>query len=307
MTRAGGPPFFVVGSARSGTTLLRLMLNAHPDIAVPPESRFIVELWEGRADVEVDTLLGRLERHPRFQAWGLALDEVRAELPEAPNFAQIMSAAFLAYARLRRKMRWGDKTPRYVAHIDLLSRLWPEARVVHLVRDGRDVALSYADVPFGPRSVAGVARLWAQRVRAGMTAGRTLGAERYLEARYEAFVADPEGQARRLCDFLGVRYDPGMLDHTERSAAEVLPRAARFNPNVARHAVPNLRSWRTTMPATHVAVFEAVAGDVLAELGYELSNGAAPPGARAASALARLGLPVGRLRPGRRRSAPADN
>ena len=296
----GGPPFFIVGSARSGTTWLRMMLNAHPDVAVPPESRFIVELWRGADEIDSDELLGRLARHKRFQAWELPIEHVRRELPPRPDYGGVMAAAYVAFARRRAKTRWGDKTPRYVSHIPFLARLFPDARFVHVVRDGRDVALSYADVSFGPKSVAHAAELWAERVRAGRAAGRSLPG-RYLEARYESFVAEPEANARTLCGFVGVGYDPGMLEYTERSKGEILARAARFNPHVGERPQANLRSWEQSMPASHVEIFEAVAGDLLAELGYPRRYDAPRPHARTAAALGRLGLPVGCLRRSRSR------
>jgi hypothetical protein len=290
-----GPPFFIVGSARSGTTWLRIILNAHSQIAVPPESRFVVSLWEGSDNVDAGELLQRLARNKRFQAWDLPIAEVERVLPRRPTYTQVMAAAYVAYARAHRKSRWGDKTPRYVEHIDLLARLWPDARFVHQIRDGRDVALSYADVPFGPKSVAAAADLWSKRVRAGMGAGRGLGPGRYLETRYEAFVAEPERHTRSLCEFLGVTYEPEMLD-ADRAKSDILPRAALYNPNVAKGTAAKARSWEQDMPVAHVEIFEAVAGDLLTELGYPRRFGSPGLRGRMAAAAARRGVPIGRLR-----------
>jgi hypothetical protein len=292
---SSSPPFFIVGSARSGTTWLRIILNAHSQVAVPPESRFIVSLWEGRDDVDAAALLSRLGSHKRFQEWRLPLEEVERALPEYPTYAQVMAAAHVAYARVRGKPRWGDKTPRYVDHIPLLARLFPDALFIHQIRDGRDVALSYADVPFGPKSVAAAAELWSSRVRAGMAAGRALGPERYIEVRYEALVTEPERHTRALCEFLGLSFEPEMLD-SERAKEALLPRAALYNPNVARGAKAKPRSWEDDMPSAQVEVFEAIAGDLLTELGYPRRFEVPRPRARLAAAAARRGLPIGRLR-----------
>jgi hypothetical protein len=286
-----------VGSARSGTTLLRLMLNAHADVAVPPESRFVVELWTGAERVLVADLLAKLAAHPRFEAWDLPIEMVEHELhgiDEAP-YAAAIEAAYRAYARVNGKTRWGDKTPRYVEQIPLLARLWPESRFVHLVRDGRNVALSYADVPFGPKTVVKAAQLWATRVRMGIEAGRALGGERYIEILYEDLVEDAEGEAKDLCEFLGLAFDSGMLDYTERARGAVLPRAKRYNPNVAESPISKVRSWEESMPPAHVEVFEAVAGDVLSELGYERRHPRPGPRARALAAAGKAGIPVTKL------------
>jgi hypothetical protein len=295
---ASGPPFFIVGSARSGTTLLRMMLNAHPDVAVPPESRFVTELWTDAAEVDAASLLEGLGAHKRFSAWELPIEEVRSALGDRArlSYADAIDAVYRAYARTRGKSRWGDKTPRYVEHIPFLSKLFPSARFVHLVRDGRNVALSYADVPFGPKTVAKAADLWARRVAQGMRDGRALGPARYVELRYEDLVDDIEARAKELCEFLDLPFDAGMLDYTERARSDVLPRAAKYNPHVTERPIAKTRSWEADMPDRHVAVFEAIAGDVLSELGYERRHprpGALP---RLQAALGRAGLPIDRLR-----------
>lgn len=290
-------PFFIVGSARSGTTLLRLMLNAHPDVAIPPESRFITELWRDKPEVEVEPVLRALARHDRFRLWELPIDEVRAELGgrRTARYTEVMEAPYRAWARRRDKPLWGDKTPRYVENIPLLGELWPAARFVHLVRDGRNVALSYADVSFGPKTLAKAAELWRTRVRAGIEAGRSLEPGRYLQMRYEDLVEAPERQVQTLCGFLGVAFDPVMLDYVERGRDAVLPRAAANNPNVTKPLMAQARSWEAVMPAGQVEVFEAVAGDVLSELGYPRRYPAPSAAAGRKARLGRMGLPLDRL------------
>jgi hypothetical protein len=274
------------------------MLNAHPAVAVPPESRFVVELWTGAERVRIAEVLGKLAAHPRYQAWDLPIEMVEHELDgldEAP-YAAAIEAAYRAYARVNGKARWGDKTPRYVESIPLIAKLWPQARFVHLVRDGRNVALSYADVPFGPKNVVKAAQLWASRVRMGVEAGRVLEHGRYIEIRYEDLVEDAEGEAKDLCEFLGLEFDSGMLDYTERARGAMLPRAKMYNPHVAERPISKVRSWEESMPPAQVEVFEAVAGDVLSELGYERRH--PKPGARArmVAAAGKAGAPVAPLK-----------
>src|SRR5688500_1921999 len=190
------PPFFIVGSARSGTTLLRLMLNAHRDVAVPPESRFITEIQHRDGSIRADDLLSALGSHKRFQTWDLPLEAVRDEIDRDPvPFADGIAATYRVYARVHGKTRWGDKTPRYVEHIPFIAELFPQARFIHLIRDGRNVALSYANVPFGPKNVAKAAALWGSRVAKCCHDGRALGGGRYLEIRYEDLVEDAAGEA----------------------------------------------------------------------------------------------------------------
>jgi hypothetical protein len=289
--------FFVVGSARSGTTLLRLMLNAHSEIAVPPESRFIVELYRP-GETSVEELLSRLARHPRFKAWELPIDAVRAQIGERATapYNELIEGVYRAYAAARNKTSWGDKTPRYVLDINLLAGLFGDARFIHVVRDGRNVALSYADMPFGPKTVARAADRWQTRVRAGINAGRALPPARYTELFYERLVADPEQELEKLCSFIGVSFQPMMLEYGSLSKNEVQSRAERYNPHVTRKPTAGVRSWERQMPRFQVAVFEAVAGELLQEMGYERACPEPGAVARLQARLGLAGVPVNRLK-----------
>ena len=279
------PPFFVVGAARSGTTLLRVMLERHPAVAIPPESHFIPRLWEQRRRYGDD---GRLERpreflrdlasDGRFRSWDLPSQAVRDELEplERPTLADGIAAAFRAYAGSRGKPSWGDKTPKYVDSIPLIASLFPEARFVHVVRDGRDVALSVLDMERLHAHAATPARVWARQVRDGRAAGRALGEARYLELRYEDLLEDQPGELRRVCGFLGVPYRAAMLEH-ERDALESIPARQRgMHTRLALPPTKGLRDWRSQMSSRELAEFEAVAGEQLEAFGY--TRAAAPPG-----------------------------
>lgn len=261
------PPFFIVASARSGTTFLRLALNAHPEVAVPPESRFIVELYPESDRVDRDAYLEALAGHERFALWDLPLERVADRIePGSVPYSVAIDATFSAYARDHGKRYWGDKTPRYVEHIPLLARLFPESRFIHPVRDGRNVALSYANVGFGPKSVAEAAELWARRVSAGIRAGRALPDDRYLQLRSEDLAEQPEANLEKICDFLGLDLHPSMFDENERKKGVVDKVTHNYDPKSAGRA--GMSSWEESMRPRDVEVFEAIAGDLLSELGY---------------------------------------
>lgn len=289
-------PFFIVASARSGTTFLRLTLNAHPEIAVPPESRFVTELWEGHDEVEAHSFLARLADHKRFRAWELSIDEVAAQIGDRKTlaYADAIACAYKAYAQKEGKAFWGDKTPRYVEHIPFLVKLFPTARFIHLVRDGRNVALSYSHVDFGPSTVAKAARLWGRRVAAGIRDGRALPEGRYIEVRQEELAADPQTQVRAVCDFVGVSFDERMFEDERRQHGVVAKDKHNYDPQAAGRK--KMSSWQDEMAPGDVAVFEAVAGDVLSGLGYERRFPQPGLGARIKATLALAGLPIGRLK-----------
>ena len=185
-----------------------------------------------------------------------------------------IAAVFAAYAAERGKARWGDKTPLYMQHLDLLERLFPDARFVHLIRDGRDAALSFLSVPAGlmtegwghPQDAAGFACQWATEVASARELGARVGGQRYRELRYEALVADPEGELRAVCAFAGLEYDPAMLDYVGQTDSARKAHQQRLNEPPRQ----NVREWRTEMSESDRHAFEEVAGALLAELGYEV-------------------------------------
>ena len=275
---ADAPPLIILGVRRSGTTLLRVMLDRHSQLAVPDESYFIPQIADRhRGRIDVDVFLDDLRRLPTLRDWEIDLETVRARLDPGATAAEGISAVYDAYASRHGKTRWGDKTPMYMQHLRLLEQLFPQARFVHLVRDGRDAALSFLAVPAGimtegfghPRNAAGFACQWRTEVEDARALGRRVGPARFLEVRYEHLVADAEASLRRICDFAGLSFESTMLDYP----ASVDLSAKPHQQSLAKAPTPGLRNWRTQMAPADVSAFERIAGDVLASLGYELAGG----------------------------------
>jgi hypothetical protein len=213
-----------------------------------------------------------LIRHPRFQLWSLDELDVRSHLRKsAPeSFADAVRDVFALYAKRQGKARYGDKTPDYVLHLPLLAELFPEARFIHIIRDGRDVALSHLNVQFGPNTIEEAAFWWKRFVKRGRAAGRTLGPSRYLEVKYEDLIEQPQVCIEQICGFIDLKPDPAMLKYYER--AREIVRGSAFPNAHQRLALPitkGLRNWRSQMKFEDVAVFEVIAGDLLSDLGYE--------------------------------------
>jgi hypothetical protein len=282
MTR---PPFpFFVGCGRSGTTLVRALVGAHPDMAIPPESHFVVAQAPRRGEpFEPGALVDALAASDRFALWELDRADVAAAVVGAAGYPDAVRAVFALWAERAGKPRYGDKTPGYVVHLPSIARLFPEAVFVHVVRDGRDVAASFLDVGWAT-SAEEAARHWALRVRRGRRAGRALGPRRYHELRYEELVADPEPALRGVCDAVGLAFDAAMLDH-RAGAAEVARTTS--HPGYHRHLaepVRDVRDWRSDLTPSQQARVELVAGPLLAELGYPASGARPSAGDRAAVA-----------------------
>lgn len=280
-------PIFVCGCPRSGTTLLQLMLHAHPRIAIPPETRFVLEGYRIRRefgdlrDPERRRALARwIVDRPASRFADLCLDpaEVIEEIVAGPaTLGTAMGVVFRAYARRFGKPRWGDKRPAYVANLATLTRLFPTAQIVHIVRDGRDCVASLKRMPWHHDGVYQAISGWAQAIDHGRWAARALGSHTYHEVRYEHLVRDPERELRSLCDYLGEEYAPAMCDPASLADVAVPERKTWHARTRQRVTTEQVGRWRHDLTATEVRLCEAVLGERLRGHGYELSGAPAPP------------------------------
>ncbi|HVS10833.1 MAG TPA: sulfotransferase, partial [Planctomycetota bacterium] len=219
----------------------------------------------------------------RFRRLGLDAPAVDRAAQGARDFPGFVRRLYDELAAQRRKPLAGDKTPGYVRHLPLLAALFPEARIVHLIRDGRDVALSaleWATPSKGPGRlplwsedpIAVCALWWRERVEAGRREGRSLGPDRYLEVRYEDLVAEPERELARVTCFLGLDAAPEMLAFN-RGKVRLEP--ALSAKKAWRSPMPGLRDWRRQMDPASAELFEVLAGETLEASGYP-TRGALP-------------------------------
>jgi hypothetical protein len=283
------PPFpFFVGVGRSGTTLVRSIFSAHPQLAVADEPNFIVWMLHHRSRYanasvfDTERFLYDLLENPkvpsRVYEWRLD-DRIRSSIREAGprDLSHAVRLVYAVYSEADEKERYGDKTPGHAKHMAALAELLPEARFVHIVRDGRDVALALKDVKFGSANATQAAYHWARRVRRAAQIGHELGSARYLKVRYEDLTTATEAEVRRICDFLALEFEPAMLRYFERPDAVFAGLTGEAHHQRLRLPVTKgLRDWRQQMAPREIQRFEAIAGDVLRDLGYELSTGGAP-------------------------------
>ena len=266
-------PVVVLGVSRSGTTLLKEMLDRNSQLAIPPESYFVPQLWDRHgAEVARARFVDDLRRLARIAEWGVDPDDVGRRLPERAPFHEAVQAIYRAYAHARGKSRFGDKTPSYMQELDVLERAFPGAQYVHIVRDGRDACLSFLAMRrrprfnwARPRGVAGFAAQWRLEVERARRFGATVAAGRYLELRYEDLVADPPGRLGDVCRFLGLDLEPPMLEYHRG----VDPGRLLDHPMLAEPPKEARSRWRRQMTPEDVRRFESIAGDLLERLGYE--------------------------------------
>ncbi|GGU53506.1 sulfotransferase family protein [Streptomyces daghestanicus] len=316
MSTAPARPVFLLGCPRSGTTLLQLMLHAHPRIALPPENRFVLPAYERRLSFgDLRRCAGRAalaewittRRETRFDELGLDADTVAARITDGPpTLGSALGVPLRAYAERHGKARWGDKRPAYALHVPEILRLFPDAQFVHLVRDGRDCVASLLGMPWWHAGLHEAVATWAQVMDTTRRHARRLGPERWHELRYEDLLTGPEPVLRGLCAYLGEEYDPAMTA-PHRLAGLAVParktwhRHTRSAPDAARAG-----TWRRRLTPDQIGLCEAAFGDRLLHAGYEPSGAIRPDPAellryRRVSALRRAAHARRRLRDRRTR------
>lgn len=273
-------PFFVVGFQRSGTTLLRLMLDSHPAIAIPLDTVGLWARYEARlseynnlkTDADVRRLIGDLLAEERIRLWEVALDvDGVMALCRGRTMGDVIGAFGAAYARAKGKLYWGDKDPGNMTRIDQLNRWFPGCRIIHIIRDGRDACLSHLEQDFGHNDVLACAVSWREEVEWVRRIGRILGAARYLELRYEDLIANPERTLQLVSGFLGVEYSPRMLEYHTRTD-QAIPSSKRHIWRLIGEPpqAGNAARWKREMRPGLRVCFEKRAGSMLEAAGYEV-------------------------------------
>jgi hypothetical protein len=283
-------PFpFIIGAPRSGTTLLRLMLDSHPDLAIPPETGFLPRAARLHLPLFLRSRLFHLvtrstpawpDFHLDRSEFGQALEQIRPF-----TLSEGIRAFYRLYAQMHGKIRSGDKTPLYALEMPAIRSLLPEAHFIHIIRDGRDVALSLRKTWFTPsRDIAALARYWVRIIRTARAEGRNSSS--YLELRYEDLLADTEGNIRSICRSLQLDFRPCMLEYWRnapkrleehegryrRDGTVIVTRDQRLEQQRLTTYPPQLNrvgGWRQVMSMQEEKAFSDVAGPLLVELGYE--------------------------------------
>lgn len=206
------PPFFIVGCERSGTTLLMLYLDQHPQIAIPHESHLfhrIFPLLPYYGNLDDDTnlrlLISDMLSDMWIQCWNLnvGVDEFISGLEER-SFRGCVRRLFELFLQDEGKELWGEKTPVHVMYIPEILSVFQNAKFIHMVRDGRDVAQSLQRVPFGTKNVWASGKRWRNRIEQFESAKQYLAKDAYIEVRYEEFITRPQAELDRIHEFLGV-------------------------------------------------------------------------------------------------------
>lgn len=276
--------FFIVGCPRSGTTLLQRMLDAHPRVAVTPETHFMRRFWARRWSSGWSLPLPRRER--RLSAALAGLPEMQELGFEEPRFRQLLGSGEFSLARAfrlvlegyadRRGVTWvGEKTPNHQIYLDRLRRFFPGVRFIQIVRDPRAVVASWKKVPWSTGAAVTDAEIWRRYARQARTHD---GAADVSTVRYEALVTEPAETLRHLCGFLGLDFRDEMLSFHQGEPTGVNVEREPWKERAARPLTTDrLESWRRELDAEDFGRVEAVAGTEMDLWGYDRSAARVPP------------------------------
>jgi hypothetical protein len=248
---------FVVGARRSGTLWVQRVLAAHPGVSAVPTETYLFSY--GISQV-FDRLQHGLVSSPRVASVYADRDEVIAATRE------LCDVIFRRFGE-REDSLIVERTPWHAHHLDLIGEIYPDARIVHVIRDGRDVARSLVAQPWGPNTIAEAATEWRETVEAARSGGE--GNDLYREVRYETLLADPAAGARELYDWLGIDDSAASVELGTEAAAE--------RQNLGAGDSVGAGKWRAEWSPGDLAEFEAFAGELREQLGYpheELPKGA---------------------------------
>lgn len=274
-----GNPFFILGCGRSGTSLLARMLNEHSNLAVPYESHLFNNFypwlkWYGDLSREKNRvrLVDDILATDVMNDWRPRLDQEDVlHRIGRHDFGGIVAATMSSWASAQGKKRWGEKTPGHAWFWDEIQSFFPNAKIIHVVRDGRDVALSFMNARFGPKTIYSAGKYWVNYVKRIDQIKTKIDPGNFHQLYYEELLDKPISVLNEVCDFLGESFEPQMLDFHKNKA-----RYPTDNQNLQNLKRPlqknNKRKWSTMMSRRNLRVFEGVAYCSLKKHGYELSH-----------------------------------
>jgi len=270
-------PVFIGGCGRSGSTMLGAMLGTHPECLTTPEASFFFvpyrRSWASGQAIDLADALEQIVAHWSFKIWDVEIDPARL-LERSESYPELLRGIIGAYGGKTDKPDprvWIDHAPGNVKYASLLFEMFPGAKLIHIVRDGRATASSVIDLDWGPNNVGSAAKWWVTFVTRGLAAESIYGAERAMRVYYEDLVVRPQETLRRVCDFVEIDFRPEMVEGT---GFQVPGFTAQQHALVGR--APDrkrLEAWRDKLTAREVEIFESIAVDLLAGLDYELVYG----------------------------------
>ena len=274
-------PIFVVGAPRSGTTLLAVLLDRHSHIAIPPETQFFADFIPSLPGTSKTT--NRSEKialalsYHRIQDVGLQKEQLEEAFSHLPNtWPCLLQAVLEIYALGQNKNRVGEKSPKHVGHVPEILKVFPDARIICLVRDGRDVVRSLQNVPWAEpdnsRRLNIFCMEWADYAELAVGYHEQYSKEQFLLVKYEDVLLSPRGELEKISHFIGEEFEEGQLDVTAKS--NVVPgwESEWKNKSTAMLDPERVEAWRRQADREQVWFMNSMMGKSLELLGYKDSD-----------------------------------
>jgi len=277
-------PIFVVGMPRSGTTLLAALLSAHSEIAIGPETAYFDLVWKPLEREQGLTQWGKVEA--RLKEFFVKPSVALMNLPEADlleefrlaserqqlSHRKMLSRMMQMYAALQKKTRWGEKTPGHFLYLPAIKSEFPEAEIIYIVRDPRDIHLSLANVAWNDGNAFNHALQWREYQAISVRYQKRYG-HSFTQVLYEDLITDPTNVLRQLTSQVGISFEEGMLERYQTQPLFDV----KDEPWKRKVASPidasNAGKWRTQLPSDELGIFSRLCGSQLVELGYDLPKG----------------------------------
>lgn len=287
-------PFFILANPRSGSSLFRIICECNKNLTVPPESGFLL-WWHKKYSAYsindlhnkafIDQLIVDILSSKKIETWELSKDKLTEFIikNQPQDYASLASLVyyFYAYSRGKSPKIWGDKNNYYIQHLDKLLSLYPKAKFIHLIRDGRDVACSYRDLkklkstsvyaPNLPFDIIEIANEWVTNIKKIDAFTSQLPKSQSLALKYEDVVSNLHKSAQQVCDFLAVDFDTNMLSyytHNKNLALEPKQTLDWKKKTLQRPDISNIGKYLKELSEEKIADFDSIAKPVLKQYGY---------------------------------------
>ena len=276
-------PIFIIGTERSGTNLLRLILDVHPNIAIPHpphimKNFFKLEPFYGNLKEDanfkklIQDVVKMVELHPYPWAIKLSKEKIFRET-QVRDLIHIFFAIYNQYLENTNKKRWGCKSTFMIYHIALIQRYWPTSKFLYMVRDGRDVAASAKKSIFNHYNVYYTSRLWKKEQQIGIYWLSKLSNKDIFLIKYENLLRDPQGTMKSVCSFLNESYDENMLNYFQTQEAQKSSRLSVSWRNTSKSIMKdNFEKFKSELRRKEIDLFEAIAGPELDYFSYSLTQ-----------------------------------
>jgi hypothetical protein len=272
-------PVFVSGCGRSGTTLLGAMLGTHSRCLATPESKFVVRVYRSclreDGEIDLDDAWYKIVNHWSYKIWGIDdIPKPRLSSNAINSYADMILSIVKEYGEKVGNSEaavWIDHTPYARNFAKTLFNLFPDGKMIHLVRDGRAVASSVMKLDWGPNTVNNAAHWWIEKVANGLAVESFFGEDRVLRVRYEDLIRKPEFELRKISDFIEIDYEKDMIN---ASGFRLPDYTAKQHSLVGGGLdLGRLRAWENELTPRQIEIFEDLAGNMLECLGYHLMFG----------------------------------